>query len=136
MTVWTYYNVILPAVVPVVLVWLILWLIARPQSVMSIVGDGQLCFFAIALMGGMMHDIETLPPLRRAQLAAGAHLDLALPGALVIMLVTTAVFTLITIEKTANLSRARVRLTAASILLTFISIAAVYYWRSRLELFS
>ncbi len=135
MEVWTFYNVILPAAVPVVLVWFTLWLIGKPQSIMLIVGDGQLCFFAIALLAVMIHELETIDDARKHTQWAIRHLAWALPSSLIIILLITVIFALITIEKNPADSAVKTRLTWASIVLTLATLIVIYYWRSNLELF-
>jgi hypothetical protein len=131
---WTYNNVVLPAVVPIFLVLLVLWLTRRPIDLRDMIGDGQLCFFATALLAVTLHDIDNMPDAAKHTPWATLHLMWAVPTCYLTGVLATLIFVVIVIEK-ANAPRLRTRLTFASCVITLFSLAVVYNWRINLDLF-
>jgi hypothetical protein len=134
--VWSFYNVLLPAALPISLVWSGLFLLGRRRPLFDIIGDGQLCFFSIALLAVTVNDIANLSDEKKRTPWATSYLRFAEPSSYMIIIITVFVFGLIvSLDGTANTPAIKRRLTTASILLTVASLATIYYWRGNLELF-
>ncbi len=97
--IWSFYNVAVPAVAPVVLVWTGLWLQRKPKALLEIVGDGQLCFFAIALLAVTVNDIHHMSDQKRS---AAGDLEWAYLSCVLCIGIIIYVFGLIVAENAAN----------------------------------
>jgi hypothetical protein len=134
--IWTFYNVLLPGVLPIGLVWSGLHLVQRPRAILDIIGDGQLCFFAIATVAVTINDIGHMATEKKATPFATRYLQWAEPSSYPVVICTVFVFGLIVYENSGNAATDRRRLTWTSALLTAFALCVVYFWRYNLGLFT
>lgn len=58
---WLLYNTVIP-LMPIPLVWLGAWLIGIDQKLLSILSNGQLCFYCTAISAAAIRDIVSKAP--------------------------------------------------------------------------
>jgi hypothetical protein len=63
---WLIYNSFIP-LLPVPLVLLGAWLVGAKKSLLSVIGDGQLCFYCTAISAVALHDIFTANNIKTIQ---------------------------------------------------------------------
>ena len=85
--IWSFYNVVLPAVLPIGLVWIGPWLLRKPKPLKSLVADGQLCFFSIALLAVTLNDIAHLSEAKKAGAWAVKNLAWVTPGSYTLLII-------------------------------------------------
>ena len=80
---WLIYNTVLP-LMPVPLVYFGAWLIGTPKRVISIIRDGQLCFYCTSLAAVCVNDI-----VRSDKVHPNSTIGLAMAGLIFCLILST-----------------------------------------------
>jgi hypothetical protein len=136
MGLWTFYEVVLPALVPIVFARFLIWIYTKPIRFFGIVGDGQLCFFSIVLVAALSHAIEVMDDSKRHTAWANRYLVWAHLSFILLIVINSVLFAIITVEKDGSNPVVKRRLTGSSVVAAIASLLVVYFWRFNPELFA
>lgn len=84
---WLFLNTFVPAIIPILLVLLIVWLFRLPAKWASLLRDGQLCFYCTSISTAAISDLVSKDASEVSE--SMASVDMAIFGILLCMMFST-----------------------------------------------